>query len=194
MLRKMLCATLLFTCSMVSAQEPQPSVVFDFSEPNAKKHWQTVNDGVMGGRSEGRFRITENGTMEFFGTLSLENNGGFASVRSRAKKLKLGNDAALVARVRGDGRKYTANLYVPTRRIAFSYRADFATANGKWMEVRIPLKDFQATSFGRTLKDAKPVNPEDSSSIGFLLADKKAGPFQLEIDWIKTDANSNSAK
>ena len=41
-----------------------------------------MNDGVMGGVSDGRFRVTERQTLEFYGTLSLENNGGFASVSS----------------------------------------------------------------------------------------------------------------
>ncbi len=44
--------------------------------------------------------------MEFFGTLSLANNGGFASVRTKPKKLDLANGDTLVARVRGDGREY----------------------------------------------------------------------------------------
>jgi hypothetical protein len=39
----------------------------------------------MGGVSEGKFKITDKKTMEFFGTLSLENNGGFASVRTRPR-------------------------------------------------------------------------------------------------------------
>ena len=54
--------------------------LFDFAKPDAAQAWQPVNDGVMGGVSDGRFRITDRGTMEFLGTLSLENNGGFASV------------------------------------------------------------------------------------------------------------------
>ncbi len=49
----------------------------------------TVNDGVMGGVSEAKFKISDKKTMEFFGTLSLANNGGFASVRTKAKKLGL---------------------------------------------------------------------------------------------------------
>ena len=52
--------------------------LFDFVEADAPKEWQAVNDGVMGGVSEGKFRITDDKTMEFFGTLSLEKNGGFA--------------------------------------------------------------------------------------------------------------------
>ncbi len=51
--------------------------------------------------------------------------------------------------------------------------------------VRVPLRDFQATSFGRTLKNASPVDASTVNSVGFLLADKEAGPFKLEVDWIK---------
>jgi monofunctional biosynthetic peptidoglycan transglycosylase len=123
--------------------------------------------------------------MEFYGTLSLENNGGFASVRSRPKKLGLADGEVIVAQVRGDGRQYYLNLHVPTRRIAFSYRASFETKKGKWQEVKVPLSKFQATSFGRPIKDAAPVDPREVNSVGFLLADKKAGPFKLEVEWVK---------
>ncbi|MBM4058506.1 MAG: hypothetical protein FJ275_09770, partial [Planctomycetes bacterium] len=57
-----------------------PRTLLDFPGPEAARQWQAVNDGVMGGVSDGRFRITDEGTLQFFGTLSLENNGGFASV------------------------------------------------------------------------------------------------------------------
>ena len=170
--------------SNLSADE-EGRVLFDFRKPEAAKLWQPVNDGVMGGVSDGRFRVTEQGMMEFYGTLSLENNGGFASVRSRPKKLGLADGEAIVARVRGDGREYYLSLRVPTRQIAFSYRASFETKKGKWQEVRVPLNRFQATSFGRPVKDAAPVDPREVNSIGFLLADKKAGPFKLEVEWVK---------
>jgi hypothetical protein len=29
------------------------------------------------------------------------------------------------------------------------------------------------------------LDPGKVNSVGFLLADKKAGPFKLEVDWIK---------
>ena len=50
--------------------------LFDFTEADAAKQWQAVNDGVMGGVSEGKFKITDAKTMEFFGTLSLANCQG----------------------------------------------------------------------------------------------------------------------
>lgn len=82
----------------------EQTVLFDFSNKDANMQWQTVNDGVMGGRSEGRFRILKDGMLEFYGMLSLENNGGFASVRSKPRKLDLQKDDSIIARVRGDGR------------------------------------------------------------------------------------------
>jgi monofunctional biosynthetic peptidoglycan transglycosylase len=159
-------------------------VLFDFTSANAAAEWQTVNDGVMGGVSEGNFKVTEK-TMTFFGTLSLENNGGFASVRTKVKKLGLENGDTLVARIRGDGRVYSLNLYVDKRRMAFSYRAEVQTKQDSWIEVNVPLEKFEATSFGRVIKDAGPVNPKEVNALGFLLGDKKAGAFKLEVAWIK---------
>jgi monofunctional biosynthetic peptidoglycan transglycosylase len=165
-------------------------VLFDFSGTETAQQWQTVNDGVMGGRSDGNMKVDDNGAMEFYGTLSLENNGGFASIRSRARRLDLQLDDTLAARVKGDGRRYTLNLYVPSRRMAYSYRVEFQTKKDEWIEVRVPLKDLVATSFGRIVNGAGPVDAQKVSSVGFLLGDKKAGPFKLQIDWIKSEAAS----
>jgi NADH dehydrogenase [ubiquinone] 1 alpha subcomplex assembly factor 1 len=162
-------------------------ILFDFAKPDAAKAWQPVNDGVMGGVSEGRFRITDRGTMEFFGTLSLENNGGFASVRSKAKKLGLEKGDTVVAKVKGDGREYTLNLYLDKPLIAFSYRATVPTKKDEWVEVKVPLDEFVATSFGRPVKDAGAVNPEEINALGFMVSDKKAGPFKLEVESIKVE-------
>ena len=72
-----------------STAEVGGRILFSFDNSDAAAQWQTTNDGVMGGRSDGRFRINEDRNMEFFGTLSLENNGGFASVRGEAATLGL---------------------------------------------------------------------------------------------------------
>jgi NADH dehydrogenase [ubiquinone] 1 alpha subcomplex assembly factor 1 len=176
---------MLFVLGASLMADDTPRVVFDFSGADAAKEWQNINDGVMGGVSEGEFKITDKKTLEFYGTLSLENSGGFASVRSKAKKLGLEKGDILVARVRGDGREYSMNLYVPRPLIAFSYRATVKTKKDEWIEVKLPLNKFEATSFGRVVKDARPVNPAEVNALGFLLGDKKAGLFRLEVEWIK---------
>ena len=162
-----------------------PKVLFDFTGADAARDWQTVNDCVMGGVSEGRFTITDRKTLEFFGTLSLANSGGFASVRTKAKTLGLVKGDMLVAKVRGDGREYSLNLYVPRPQVAFSYRATVTTTNDEWVEVTLPLDTFEATSFGRVVKDAGAVKPNEVNALGFMVSDKKAGPFKLEIEWVK---------
>ena len=177
---------LLFLMQLAAAvqAEDNQTMLFDFSKPDAAKAWQTVNDGVMGGVSDGKVRITET-NLEFYGTLSLENDGGFASVRSKAAKMDLSKYDGLVFKVRGDGRDYYLNVHVPTSQIAFSYRASFKTEKDKWTEVTIPFNDLKATAFGRTLDKGKPLNPSNVEALGFLLSDKKAGPFKLEVAWIK---------
>lgn len=165
--------------------------LFDFTGADAAMEWQTVNDGVMGGVSEGRFRITDKKTMECYGTLSLANNGGFASVRTKPKKLGLEEGDMLIAKIRGDGREYMLNLYPTKQRVAYSYRATVQTKKDEWIEAKVPLDKFQATSFGNVVKNAGAVKPAEINSIGFMLSDKKAGPFKIEIAWIKVERAGN---
>ncbi len=176
--------------SVTLAAKETDRVLFTFDTPAATTQWQTVNDGVMGGRSDGRFKINQEQRMEFFGTLSLENNGGFASVRSSPSKLDLRKGDSIVARVRGDGRKYTLNLYTPRRQTAFSYRAEFQTRKDQWLEISVPLEKFVATSYGRIVP-GQLLDPTEVNGIGILLGDKQAGPFKLEVDWIKVATESD---
>jgi len=185
MVHRTLSLTLLILMSSLVLAEDSLRTLFDFTSVDAAKSWQNVNDNVMGGVSDGKFKITDQKTMEFFGKLSLANNGGFASVRTKSKKVGLKKGEALVARVRGDGREYQMNLYVPTVQIAYSYRSVFQTKKDEWIEVDLPLNKFEATSFGQVVKNAGPVDPPSVNGIGFLLNDKKAGPFKLEVEWIK---------
>ena len=178
-------AALVLICPALAVQAADnQTVLFGFSKPDAAKQWQTVNDGVMGGRSDGRFKMTDNKTMEFFGTLSLENNGGFASVRSRPTTLGIKSGDSIMARVRGDGREYRMNLYVPRGSGGYSFRQSFETRKDEWIEVSFPVDKFVATWRGRVFPKQK-LDPSTVNSVGFLLGDKKAGPFKLEIEWIK---------
>lgn len=187
MIRKMMALPLLILMGTFVMAEEAPITLFDFTDANAAKEWQNVNDGVMGGVSEGKFKISEKKTLEFFGTLSLANNGGFASVRTKGKMLGLKKGDILVAKVRGDGREYSLNLYLNKPQIAFSYRATVQTSIDEWTEVKIPLDKFEATSFGRVVKDAGPVKPDDVNALGFMLSDQRAGPFKMEIESIKVN-------
>ena len=47
------------------------------------------------------------------------------------------------------------------------------------------MKDFVPTFRGRVLSSEPPLDPARVTSVGFLIADKQDGPFQLEVAWIK---------
>jgi len=149
--------------------------------------WEVVNDGVMGGLSKGSIVMAESGTMVFRGVLSLENDGGFSSVRSGEVQMDLSGAKGVVLRVRGDGRTYQFRLMtdarVRDRRVAFT--APLQTNAGQWAEVRVPFAAFKGTWRGEPVNEAL-LDPSKIQGFGFQLSDKKPGAFSLEVDWMKT--------
>ena len=176
---------LLAVLLMQAVAETPLQPLLDFAGPDTAQKWQAVNDNVMGGVSDGRYRITVDKTLEFSGRLSLENNGGFTSVRTKPTNLEINAGDTIIVRLKGDGREYVLNLYTKSRRIAFSYRAPLPTTKDEWTEVSVPLDEFIPTSFGNRVQGMGPVEPNQINSLGFMLSDKKAGPFKLEVDWVK---------
>jgi NADH dehydrogenase [ubiquinone] 1 alpha subcomplex assembly factor 1 len=56
-------------------------ILYDFEASNKPLGWVVVDDNVMGGRSEGNISVNEKGYGIYEGEVSLENNGGFSSIR-----------------------------------------------------------------------------------------------------------------
>jgi NADH dehydrogenase [ubiquinone] 1 alpha subcomplex assembly factor 1 len=161
-------------------------MVIDFSQPDARVSWQIINDGVMGGISRGEMAFTEGGRGLFRGVLSLENNGGFASVRQSGRSHDLSGYDGLQLQVIGDGRSYQLRLKTDNRYDGVSYRYRFTTEPGKPVTVSAPFTEFEPVFRGRVVPGAPPLDPAKIEQIGFLIADQKDGPFRLEIAWIQT--------
>lgn len=178
-------------CAVVNpvaiAAEPTTKPVSDFSEPAAAKQWISVNDDVMGGVSTGGFRITDDKTLQFSGTISLENRGGFASIRTQPAELGIDGFDTIAVRVKGDGRTYQLDLRAAKTFGAASYRAFLQTQNDTWQEIRVPVKDFEYSAFGKRIVGVPRLTAAQVQSVGFTLADKQAGPFRLEVAWIRAE-------
>ncbi len=187
--------SLVLSFSVISvAAGPASKPLADFSDESAAKQWISVNDSVMGGISEGAFQISEDNTLVFSGNLSLENRGGFTSIRTRPADLNLDGYDTIALRLKGDGRTYYVNLMTSSRTNASSYRSPIETNKGNWQEIRINLKDFVYTSFGRIVAGVAPPKGNDVQSFGITLADKKAGPFRLELDWIRAEKGASTSE
>ena len=171
----------------VMSSEPGIKTLADFSDASETRQWRSVNDNVMGGVSKGGFSITADKTLVFSGDLSLKNRGGFTSIRTRPADLKLDGYSVIAIRLKGDGRSYYLNLMSSSVVSAASYRVPIKTEKDTWQVVRANISDFKYTIFGRIVPGVPNLKAKDIRSMGVTLADKKAGPFRLEIDWIKAE-------
>lgn len=162
---------------------PDP-LLFQFSGAAGDGAWGAVNDDVMGGVSRGGAKIID-GVLHFRGILSLENNGGFSSIRSAGPARNLSQAKAIVLRVRGDGREYRLQLATEAsfRGARISYQAPFATRRGEWIEVAVPLDALEPRFRGQRLR-GPPLDRARITEFGLSLSDGKPGPFALEVDWI----------
>ena len=157
------------------------ATLIDFADPNHHGAWEVVNDGVMGGLSQSEFIVTEDSTAVFRGTVSLENFGGFASVRTRPGRYGAPGFDGLEIDVRGDGQTYSLRLRMDDGFDGIAYQTLFATEKGPWMTIRFDWKEFSPSFRGRVVPDAPPLDPTKIRRIGFLISEKQEGPFRLEI-------------
>ena len=157
----------------------------DFRSAGSDKKWEVVNDEVMGGLSKGRIEMTTDNTGIFGGRLSLENNGGFVSVRTFIGDLFLDGFKGVAIRVKGDGRRYRFRLGTAETQEGFAYQCSFATQPDTWLTEHLPFSDFEPFFRGNIVPNAPALNYSEIRRIGLMIADGHPGSFRLEIEWIK---------
>jgi len=158
------------------------TLVYDFNKNSSPRDWRIIDDGVMGGLSQGNFFINEEGNGVFTGTVSLENNGGFSSVRHQFEKIKVTKDSKVFIRLKGDGKPYQFRIKDKYDNY-YSYITTFETS-GDWESIEIKLSDLYPSFRGRRL-NAPNFNSTSFEEIVFLIANKKKESFQLVLDKIE---------
>lgn len=156
-------------------------VLFDFSENSDLSDWQIVNDNVMGGLSQSSFILNEKGNAIFKGSVSLDNNGGFCSVRTSFDQIKVNDFQKIIIRLKGDGKTYQFRIK-SKRTDKHSFIAYFQTT-GEWQDTEIILKDMYPGFRGRKLV-IPDFSDETIEEIAFLIGNKKEENFELEISRI----------
>jgi monofunctional biosynthetic peptidoglycan transglycosylase len=156
--------------------------IFNFgeNEPN----WYTVDDRVMGGVSRSTVAIRDSAVLNFTGTMSLDNNGGFSSIRSDWNPTNLSDYDGVLLRVLGDGKNYRFRIRTAETGRQISYNAIFETTSETWTLVYVPFKEMIPTYFGSVVK-VDPLDRTRIGSFGFMLTDKQPGEFDLHVDWIR---------
>ncbi len=169
-------------CMLILFSSMASKVIFDFNKKSDIKDWIIVDDVVMGGRSSGTFNLNANGYGVFEGSISLENNGGFSSVRYRFKRIQLKEYTKVILKLRGDGKNYQFRIKSNSGDY-YSYIKSFATS-GEWQEIEISLRDMFPSFRGRRL-DQPNFSEDHIEEITFLIGNKKKEKFKLLLDKIE---------
>ena len=168
---------LMFIALTSNASDTIP--LLDTNGKTSKIKWNIVNDTVMGGRSSSRWSKNSS-ALSFEGFLSLENNGGFASVRHDLNNINLSSTEGIFIKVKGDGRKYQFRIRSQASRWA-NYSQEFKTKKDTVQSFFLPYKDFKPSWRGRSVRNVPTLTGKDVRGIGFLLGDKVQGKFKLDI-------------
>jgi len=156
-------------------------LIFDFSDLSQILRWRPVNDVIMGGMSSGSIHQCGSAYAVFSGFVSLEQGGGFASVRTLPGDYDLERFREMVLSVKGDGKRYKINITDDSLSQGILHQARFQTRAGEWMEIHIPFADFVPTYRGRQLDNHKRLDKKSVRTFGLMISEGQAGEFSLDV-------------
>lgn len=178
-------AVAILAVSCGAAERPDV-VLLDFDDPGAAAGWTTVNDPVMGGVSTSSVTVGDGGLV-FSGTVSLQNNGGFASARG-PQDPGLGARAAgatsLRVHARGDGKTYLVKVGIDGQ--PWSYIQRFRTEAGIPRVYELPIAGFEPVGMRLTPAPDAPraLDPALIDEVALYILDKQQGPFEITVSSI----------
>ncbi len=173
-------------------------MLFDFANPNInlKEIWGAVDDVVMGGVSQSKIQLVNHRAI-FSGNVSTDNNGGFASVRTRnlVPPLNLSDYEGIELRVIGDGKRYKFITRCEGKWDGVGYCYSFDTVYDFPTTIRIPFQDLIPVFRAKTVEEAEKFKQDKVYSMQLMLSKFEydgelnpkfeAGSFQLEVEYIK---------
>ena len=161
--------------------------LFTFDDEPSVARWHTENDVVMGGVSSSQLTYAAEeegitGVARFTGSVSLENNGGFAQVLYDKKIPDLTGYEGIELHVRGDNQTYQLRLETSAERVVYAHAF---RAKDEWQRVRLAFANFEPTFHGEPVPDAPALDQPTIRTVGFLIGDKQEGPFELLVNEVK---------
>jgi hypothetical protein len=156
-------------------------VIFDFNKKSDISDWEIVNDVVMGGQSSSEFFLNEEGHGVFKGVVSLENNGGFSSLRVRFKQKNIKGYEKILIHLKGDGKRY--QFRVKTNKDDQQAYIHYFETTGEWQTIEMMLTALEPTFRGRKLTMTN-FPAEELEEVGFLIGNKVNEYFEVVIDKI----------
>lgn len=161
-------------------------IKFDFGTNHNSQNWRVVNDGVMGGLSKSETNLTEN-TLIFKGKTSLENSGGFASLRTAFNPGKLKGSKTITIRFKSNSINRTFGISLKDKERFYMpyFKHEFSPKNTNWQTLTVNLEDFKPYRMSETYNAKMPLSYLDNVfALVLIISDKKQGDFDIELDYI----------
>jgi hypothetical protein len=173
---------------------PQDRELFDFTQPRSgmAAMWGAIDDVVMGGVSASGLSLEPDRAV-FSGHVSVENSGGFASIRTRnfATPLNLADYAGISLRVRGNGQRYKLFLRPTEQWDGLGYAYSFDTDPLAITNLLLPFRNFVPVQRAKTVANLPCLDPSRISSLQVMLSKFeydgglnpyfRPGDFRLEL-------------
>ena len=174
---------MLITIVSLSRQSSENIMLLNSTIMKTENRWRIVNDGVMGGLSSSK-AIVKDDKIIFSGNVSLENNGGFASLRSPVKDYNFEKFTGLEVKIKGDGKRYSISMKETTYFSGYFFTSTFETKKDEWITVKLPFNQFSFYYFGRETNSNKKIPLNNIKEISLLIGDKQEGSFNAEIEYL----------
>lgn len=170
---------------MPQTEETNLKLTFaDFADQEVRLQWGVTNDDVMGGVSTSKISVSKENVLIFSGEVSLENNGGFASLRSPIDDYDFSDYEGFLLKIKGDGKTYNLSFRQTKYFTGFNYTHKFQTEKDNWQVVKLPFSEFKLKYYGREISNFEPPDKSNIKQMSILISDKQQGPFKIEIEWI----------
>ena len=170
---------------MMNATYIDPSIDFG-NAANKVNDWVMISDNVMGGITKSKLDYTEQ-SMVLTGDISLENYGGFSSVKTRFGSFNLSAYKGLKIRYKATNQRFAFTLEDSRNWTQPNFKGDLpGSKSDVWSEATIYFKDFKEYQIGEpTGGKLDPNSLKDIVRLGIITTEKKEGPFSLEIDYVE---------
>lgn len=172
--------------------DAETAALFDFAKtPTLAGRWRSLNDGVMGGVSDGRMRPGLGRHAVFEGTVRTENNGGFSSVRaSFGSGIDLSQFQGFYMDVRPGDEASAGKEYLlivkddECMTTQVNFKAKFGTGKkGGWERVKVPFAAFDRPErMGRAVMRGA-LRTEAVCEVGLMVlkGEGNVGAFALDV-------------
>ena len=149
--------------------------------------WYSLNDGVMGGLSQGMSQSGP-GYMKYMGQLSLANNGGFSQIRMDIEDGAFSGAEGIELRVRGTDQNRKFKIFATASTSDWNlnmWEADLPALQTDWFTVRVPFNQLKLQIMGEYVENGGLISGDMVKKIGFFIMDKNTDEFEMHVEYIK---------